>query len=383
VVAAGGGGGGAIFLASPLVAGAGGAAGSAGGNAQQGGGSGGAPGTLANGGAGGAGGIGTASSPVGQTGQAGTLGQGGFGSGSAAAGFIGWGGGGGGGYYGGGGGGSGPTADRTVAPVGGGGGGGGASYAPGGTTGLAAAGAAASVTITYMLPAASVSPQSLSFAAQPQATLSPSQPVTVTNSGGAPLRVTGLKFAGANAGDFLVSSDDCRGAAIDPGSTCIVSVSFAPQALGSRTATLSIESNDPLTPATVSLSGTGSQLAAGPQGPTGAPGPPGPKGAIGPQGPTGPAGKVICNNTTAAQLLCSIIFPRGSWSTNSVTGKVSYKISRHGHTIETGKLTPRHDRLSLRSRRLRVGRYLLTITIRNGAQHRTLLRRSVSIHGQH
>ncbi len=286
VVAAGGGGGGAADLPSAFLAGAGGAAATAGGNAQQAGGSGGAPGTLSNGGAGGAGGIGDLDPLVHQElpGQAGTSGQGGSGSGTAAGGQVGSGGGGGGGYYGGGGGGSGPGANATLEPVGGGGGGGGASYAPGGTSGLAATGVAPSVTITYMLPAASVSPQSLSFAPQPQATLSPSQPVTVANTGGAPLRVTGLTFTGSDPGDFLVSSDDCRGAEIDPGTSCTVNVSFAPQAQGSRTATLNIKSNDPLTPATVALSGTGSQLATGAQGPTGATGPPGPTGATGPPG---------------------------------------------------------------------------------------------------
>lgn len=381
VVAAGGGGGGAKGLPSGLLAGAGGAAGSAGGNAQQGGGSGGAPGTINNPGAGGAGGIGDlpSASRLGQPGQSGTLGQGGSGSGTAVGGQIGSGGGGGGGYYGGGGGGSGPDASATSTAVGGGGGGGGASYAPGGSTGLAAAGIAGSVTITYMLPAASTSPQSLTFAAQAQATLSPSHPVTVTNTGGAPLRITGLTFTGPDAGDFLVSSDDCRGAAIDPGSTCVVNVSFAPQAQGPRTATLNLKSNDPLTPATVALAGTGSQLASGAQGPTGATGPQGPQGAPGPQGPPGPSGKVICNNTNVAELLCVIIFPRGTWSTNRIAGTVSYNISRRGNTVESGHATLRHGRLTVRSRRLRSGSYLLSITIRNGARQRTLLRRTVSI----
>ena len=409
VIAAGGGGGGAPgTVVSTALAGVGGAAGSAGGNAQQGGGSGGAPGTLSNPGGGGAAGIGTFSRP-GLPGQAGTLGQGGSGSGTPAAGQIGFGGGGGAGFYGGGGGGSGPDVTDAEPHLGGGGGGGGASYAPGGTTGLAAAGTAASVTITYMLPAASVSPQSLSFAPQPQATLSPSQPVTVTNTGGSPLRVTGLTFTGSDPGDFVINSDDCRGAAIDPGTTCTVNVSFAPQAQGSRTATLNVKSNDPLTPATLALSGTGSQPAAGaqgptgatgpqgptgatgsqgssgpagPRGPTGATGPQGPKGASGPQGPPGPSGTVICNHTNIAELLCAIIFPRGTWSTSRIAGTVSYDISRHGRTIETGNVTLRHGRLTVRSRRLRPGRYLLSITIRHGARQRTLLRRTVSIHSR-
>src|SRR5581483_7149802 len=152
----------------------------------------------------------------------------------------------------------------------------------------------------YGLASASPSTQSLTFGTQGQTTLSVSQPVTVTNAGIAPLHVTGLTFNGANAGDFLVSSDDCRGDLIDPGSSCVVNVSFAPQAAGPRSAALVIASNDPLSPATVALSGTGSGLPTGPQGPagpqgeTGATGPQGQTGPTGPQGPAGPAGKVIC-----------------------------------------------------------------------------------------
>jgi hypothetical protein len=339
----------------------------------------------------------------------GILGQGGAGSGSTRW-NSGLGGGGGGGYFGGGGGGSGPSlcvitgdvkqcSTDGVVSGGGGGGGGGSSYVPGGTIGVAPAGQAADVTITYGLPAASPSSQSLTFAAQPQATLSASQPVRVTNTGIAPLRVTGLTFGGPDAGDFLVSSDDCRGNTIDPGNSCVVDVSFAPQDQGSRDATLVVESNDPLSPATVALSGTGSAAAVGPQGPTGpqgpagpagpqgmtgASGPTGPQGAVGPagpQGPAGPAGKVICSNTSVAQLLCSIIFAPGTWSTSQPAGHVSYDIRRHGRTIASGKVQIRHARAIVRFRSLPTGRYTLTVTIRSHGRTRTLLRKTMIIRG--
>jgi hypothetical protein len=282
---------------------------------------------------------------------------------------------------------------------GGGGGGGGSSYAPGGTITVAAASERAAVAIAYGLAAASPSAQSLTFAAQPQATLSASQPVTVANTGIAPLRVKGLTFSGTNTGDFLVSSDDCRGNAIDPGNSCVVNVSFAPQATGPRSAALVIESNDPLSPATVALSGAGSGLPAGPQGPTGPAGPQGQTGpagpqgqtgpagpqgqvgATGPQGPPGPAGKVICNNSEAAKLLCSIIFAPGIWSTNHPAGLVSYNISRRGRTVESGRIRIRHGQVTLRSRPLPAGRYALTVTIRTAGHRVTLLHRPVIIRG--
>jgi hypothetical protein len=235
------------------------------------------------------------------------------------------------------------------------------------------------VAIAYGFAAASASPQSVSYAAQTQATLSASQPVTVTNTGIAELHVTGLTFTGADAGDFLVTSDDCRGNTIDPGNSCVVNVDFAPQAQGARSATLVVESNDPLSPATVALTGIGSGLAAGPQGPAGPAGPQGPVGAIGPQGPPGPAGKVICNNTNVALVLCSIIFPPGAWSTNHTAGLVSYDISRHGHAIESGRSQIRHGRAIVQSRPLPPGRYAVTVSIHSNGRQVTLPRRLVTI----
>jgi hypothetical protein len=393
------------------LSGEGGPADAAGRGGAGGGGSAGMAGTLNGGGAGGPGAPSSPSLVAGVAGRDGTLGQGGAGSGIAGT-NSGLGGGGGGGYFGGGGGGSGPAPGNCFSgsgfgtcPTGGGGGGGGggSSYAPGGVIGVAPAGLAASVAIAYGLPVASPSSQSVTFAAQPQATLSASQPVTVTNTGSAPLRVTGVTFGGADAGDFLVSSDDCRGNTIDSGNSCVVNVSFAPQAQDSRTAMLVIESNDPLSPATVALSGTGSAPIMGPQGPagpagpagpqgatgpvgptgaqgaTGPVGPTGPQGATGPQGPAGPGGMVICNNTGVALLLCSIIFPSGTWSTNHLTGQLSYDISRHGRTIASGSVQFRHGRVIVRSRPLPPGRYALTVRIRTHGRERTLVRSPVII----
>ena len=385
VVAAGGGGAGT----GPLP-GAGGAADRAGGDATGSGGSGGAAGKLAAGGHGGAGAPSNVASLAGVAGNDGTIAQGGAGAGDHSA-NTGSGGGGGGGYFGGGGGGSGPGSGNndcvTVGgvttcgpdPAGGGGGGGGSSYAPGGAIDVDSAGDPAYVSISYGFPAADPSQQSLTFAAQPQATLSPSQPVTVTNTGGASLRVTGLTFSGAAAGDFVVTSDDCRGNTIDAGNSCVVNVSFAPQAAGPRSATLVIESNDPLSPATVALSGTGSAFPAGLQGPTGPAGSQGQVGATGPQGPPGPAGKVICNDSGVAQLLCSIILPPGTWSTNHPSGLASYDISRRGRTVESGRIRIRHGKVTVRSRPLPAGRYAFTVTIRTDGHRVTLLRRPVII----
>ena len=295
------------------------------------------------------------------------------------------------------------------AHAGGGGGGGGASYAPGGTIGVAAAGTAASVKISYGVPAsASAAPHALSFGSQPQGTLSPPQSITVTDTGGGALHVTGLRFSGPDGGDFVVTSDDCRGNLIDADSSCVVNIAFAPQGPGSRSATLDVASNDPSSPTTIALMGTGGQLAAGPQGlpgPAGQPGPAGPAGPIGSQGPAGPQGvsgpqgpagsrgatgpqgppgqpaKVLCRNTTAAFVLCSVIFQPGTWSTNRAT-VARYRVTRHGHVIANGPVTIRRGRLTLRWPRLRPGRYLLALTVGTGRQERTLLTEAVTIHSR-
>jgi hypothetical protein len=205
-----------------------------------------------------------------------------------------------------------------------------------------------------------------------------------------------VTFSGTDAGDFVVTSDDCRGNTIAVGNSCVVNVGFAPQGIGARTAALVIESNDPLSPATVALSGIGAAPAVGAQGPagpegphgaTGAPGPAGragPQGATGPtgpQGPAGPAGRVICGNTGIAHLLCSIIFPRGTWSTNTLAGDIRYEISRHGRMIASGSVQIRHGRAILRSRPLPPGHYTLTVRIRSRGREVKLVRRPVIIRG--
>jgi hypothetical protein len=206
-------------------------------------------GGCSSGGAGGAG-----SSSGGVAGSAGTAGSGGPGGGSGSiygggGGGGGYYGGGGGGYYGGGGGGSAGTGAGNSA-----GGGGGSSYGPSDSV-FTTASVAASVAISYSVPSAQMS-SGLTFTTQPQSTVSPSQTVTVSNTGGAPLDVTGVTFAGTDPGDYLVTFNGCLGP-VAVGDSCSIGVSFAPRGQGTRSATLKIASNDPASPETVSLSGTG------------------------------------------------------------------------------------------------------------------------------
>jgi len=80
--------------------------------------------------------------------------------------------------------------------------------------------------------------------------------VKLTNSGNAPLSVTGWNLSGANTGDFAQSSTCPPGSTLNPGATCDVSVRFTPTATGSRLATVTLASNAAGSPA-VDLKGVG------------------------------------------------------------------------------------------------------------------------------
>lgn len=91
--------------------------------------------------------------------------------------------------------------------------------------------------------------------------------LTVTNSGTGSLTVSSLTMSGTNAADFT-QSNNCTTAQIAPGSTCTITVVFAATVAGMETATLTIASNAPNSPQTVTLNGAGITFAA----PTAAPG---------------------------------------------------------------------------------------------------------------
>jgi hypothetical protein len=105
--------------------------------------------------------------------------------------------------------------------------------------------------------ALTLSPAALSFAAQQVATQSAPQPVTVTNTGAAPV-VFGTLAITAN----FTETDTCAGQALAVGSSCTVQVVFAPTATGPLSGTLTLFANIPGGQATVALNGTGTAPAA-------------------------------------------------------------------------------------------------------------------------
>jgi len=83
------------------------------------------------------------------------------------------------------------------------------------------------------------------------------QNFTISNAGNALLQITSLVVSGPNAADFT-ESNNCNGQ-VNPNSSCNVAVVFNPLQLGNLTASVIISDNDPTSPQTVALSGTGTQ----------------------------------------------------------------------------------------------------------------------------
>jgi hypothetical protein len=102
--------------------------------------------------------------------------------------------------------------------------------------------------------AVTLSPTSLTFAAQTTGSSSAAQSVTLTNSGGAALAITSI----AASGDFT-QTNTC-GTSVAPAGTCTILVTFAPTAAGNRTGAVSIADNATGSPQSIPLTGAGSSV---------------------------------------------------------------------------------------------------------------------------
>jgi Abnormal spindle-like microcephaly-assoc'd, ASPM-SPD-2-Hydin/FG-GAP-like repeat len=98
-------------------------------------------------------------------------------------------------------------------------------------------------------------PSNLPFGNVKLGTTSLAQTLNVSNSGTAPLSITGITVTGADADDFTYSSN-C-GMSLAVGGSCTISITFLPQALGTRTAFVSVADNSKGSPHMASLSGNG------------------------------------------------------------------------------------------------------------------------------
>jgi len=108
------------------------------------------------------------------------------------------------------------------------------------------------------IPNISVTPTSYNFGNINLGSSSSPQIFTVSNIGSANLVIGTISITGTNASQFSKQNDICSGQTLAPSSSCTINVVFSPTSTGSKSASLSILSNDPDTPTlNVPLSGTG------------------------------------------------------------------------------------------------------------------------------
>ncbi len=104
---------------------------------------------------------------------------------------------------------------------------------------------------TGVIPVASLSAASLTFAGQAVRTTSAAQPVTLTNTGDGPLTINQISVSG----DFA-QTNNCT-AALAAGASCTINVTFTPTAMGGRSGSLTLSSNSTQAPSPITLNGTG------------------------------------------------------------------------------------------------------------------------------
>jgi FlaG/FlaF family flagellin (archaellin) len=90
---------------------------------------------------------------------------------------------------------------------------------------------------------------------------SAAQSIKVSNSGTAALSISKITIGGTNPGDFA-QTNTC-GSSVAAGGSCAISVTFAPTAAGTRSASVSVSDDASGSPQTVPLSGTGTTVSAG------------------------------------------------------------------------------------------------------------------------
>ena len=106
-------------------------------------------------------------------------------------------------------------------------------------------------------PALALSTTALDFGTQAVSVAGAQKLVTLTSSGTSAASVGTITITGPNAADFKLTQN-CSTRWLDPGTTCTLGVAFTASATGPRTATVTIPSNAPGAPFTVTLRGTGS-----------------------------------------------------------------------------------------------------------------------------
>ncbi len=107
-----------------------------------------------------------------------------------------------------------------------------------------------------LIPQAALSPNPLAFPSTTIGTPATPLPMTLSNSGNAPLTITSISVTGANASSFG-ETNNC-GASLAAGASCTITVSFTPTSAGSLSAAISVTDNAAGSPQSAVVTGTGS-----------------------------------------------------------------------------------------------------------------------------
>jgi hypothetical protein len=110
---------------------------------------------------------------------------------------------------------------------------------------------------TPTAPAVVITPAPVAVAGT-QGTASNSTNIVISNSGTAPLHISGVVFGGANVSEFGNPSNPCVGTPIAPKASCAISVTFGPVGIGNRTETVTITDDAPNSPQAFTVNGTAS-----------------------------------------------------------------------------------------------------------------------------
>jgi YVTN family beta-propeller protein len=108
---------------------------------------------------------------------------------------------------------------------------------------------------TPINPQGSVNPFALNFGTQKAGTVSAAQTITLENTGTTPLTLGSISVSGSFS---IAAGTTCtKGGVLNPSSTCVINVAFAPKTKGKTSGTVVINDNALLSPQFAVLSGTG------------------------------------------------------------------------------------------------------------------------------
>ncbi|HZT00141.1 MAG TPA: MBG domain-containing protein, partial [Terriglobales bacterium] len=112
------------------------------------------------------------------------------------------------------------------------------------------------LTVTPVGPVLTLNPTALAFTS-PLGVTTVAQTVTVSNTGSAALRITGISLAGSNPGRFgMTQNCPIGGTGLAVGGSCTISVTFTPNNTLNRSALIRVSVAAPAVTGTVTLTGT-------------------------------------------------------------------------------------------------------------------------------